>query len=109
MRGYVRYVDDFILVDPSVERLNACQRRIVAFLRERLKLEVRAKPILPVSRGVDFLGYVIRLRYRLPRRRVVDAFQRTWITTTPPSLPSRFRRGSGCVWDAWRRYRVPCG
>jgi hypothetical protein len=75
VRGYVRYVDDFILVDPSAERLAACRDRIVGFLQERLKLEVRAKPILPVSRGVDFLGYVIRPRYRLPRRRVIDAFR----------------------------------
>jgi len=74
-RGYVRYVDDFILLDPNAERLERARSRVEEFLAERLKLAVRAKPIAPVSRGVDFVGYVVRPTYLLPRRRVVRAFE----------------------------------
>lgn len=73
VRGYVRYVDDFVLLDVERERLEAYEARIRGFLRERLKLEVRARPIVPVSEGVDFVGYVVRPAYVLPRRRVVQA------------------------------------
>ena len=73
VRGYVRYVDDFVLLDVDRERLEACEARIREFLRARLKLEVRARPIAPVSEGVDFVGYIVRPAYLLPRRRVVEA------------------------------------
>lgn len=74
-RGYVRYVDDFVLLHTDTAWLESARERIVQFLRERLRLEVKARPVLPVSRGVDFLGYVVRPRYLLPRRRVVDALR----------------------------------
>ncbi len=74
IRGYVRYVDDFVLLHPNAAVLEQARDRVVAFLRERLRLEVRAKVLAPVSEGVDFVGYVIRPRYLLPRRRVVRAF-----------------------------------
>ena len=73
--GYVRYVDDFVLVHPDAALLEAARARIVEFLRERLLLEVKARAIVPASRGIDFLGYVVRPRYVLPRRRVVEAFR----------------------------------
>ncbi len=72
-RWYVRYVDDMVLVheDPCV--LRAWQARIDAFLRTRLHLELNpdATRLGVVSRGVDFLGYVVRPHYLLSRRRVV--------------------------------------
>ncbi|MEO7330599.1 MAG: reverse transcriptase/maturase family protein, partial [Minicystis sp.] len=71
--AYVRYVDDLVVLDTDAGRLDETRARIEAFLRGRLHLEVRAKPIEPVSAGVDFLGYVVRPRYLLPRRRVVEA------------------------------------
>jgi len=40
------------------------------------RLEVRAKPIAPVSHGVDIVGYIARPGYMLPRQRVADEFQR---------------------------------
>jgi hypothetical protein len=44
-------------------------------LRDRLKLDVRARPIVPASDGVDFVGYIVRPAYVLPRRRVVEALK----------------------------------
>ncbi len=74
-RWYLRYVDDFVLVDPDPKRLLAWRDAIEEFLRERLGLSLRTPVGMPwaVSRGVDFLGYVIRPNYLLVRQRVVDA------------------------------------
>ena len=61
-RYYVRYVDDFIILDPSAQRLNAAHAQISQFLPERLGARLNpAKTILqPVDRGVDFVGHVIK-------------------------------------------------
>jgi RNA-directed DNA polymerase len=70
---YVRYVDDFILLSESREWLAATRREIEAFVAERLALRLNAsKTILqPVSRGVDFVGQVVRPWRRHTRPRVV--------------------------------------
>jgi hypothetical protein len=73
---YVRYVDDLVLVDPDPERLGQARDAIAAFCERRLHLELHpdAEPF-PVSEGVDFVGYVVRPCYLLPRRRVVQSFR----------------------------------
>jgi len=72
-RNYVRYVDDFILLDTSPQRLNAAHDRIAAFLPERLGAHLNpTKTILqPVERGVDFVGHVIKPWRRTTRRRTM--------------------------------------
>lgn len=72
-RYYLRYVDDFILVDPCPERLTKWQDEIVLFIRDRLALKLKSR-VRPrrVSQGADFLGYIIRPSYILVRRRVVN-------------------------------------
>jgi hypothetical protein len=75
VRSYVRYVDDFVVLDTDRKRLEKYEERIRAFLHDRLKLDVRARPIAPASDGVDFVGYIVRPTYVLPRRRVVEALR----------------------------------
>jgi len=72
-RFYLRYVDDFILLDRSPEKLAAWREGIAAFLREKLALEIKeANSAKRVSDGADFLGYIVRPDYILVRRRVVN-------------------------------------
>lgn len=72
VRYYLRYVDDFVLVHEDPEQLRAWRDAIIVFLRDTLLLELRPKRrILPVSNGVDFLGFVVRPSHLLVRRRVV--------------------------------------
>jgi len=73
---YVRYVDDLVLVDPDPQRLVQARDAIAAFCAQRLRLALHpgAEPF-SVSEGIDFVGYVVRPRYLLPRRRVVQAFR----------------------------------
>ncbi|HRH29641.1 MAG TPA: RNA-directed DNA polymerase [Aquabacterium sp.] len=72
-RHYVRYVDDFILLSDSPQQLNAWREAIEEFLPQRLGVKVNpSKTILqPVSRGVDFVGHVIKPWRRTTRPRSV--------------------------------------
>jgi RNA-directed DNA polymerase len=71
-RRYLRYVDDFVLVADDADTLVRWRERIRAFLADELALALKDDGVLkPVSRGADFLGYIVRPGYKLVRRRVV--------------------------------------
>lgn len=72
-KGYVRYVDDFVLVHRDASQLAQWRDDISAFLGDALGLRLRDGGRLDsVYRGVDFLGYIVRPRYRLVRNRVIQ-------------------------------------
>jgi RNA-directed DNA polymerase len=72
VRRYVRYVDDFVLVHESREQLHAWRDQIETFLRDELRLELKAEQKLrSLSEGCDFLGYVVYPTHSIVRRRVV--------------------------------------
>ena len=75
VRHYVRYVDDFVLLDESPQWLNFARADIEAFLPERLgiRLNPRKTILQPLERGVDFVGQVIKPWRRTPRRRTVNS------------------------------------
>ncbi len=69
---YVRYVDDFVLVHRDREQLESWQTRIADFLRTELRLELKPEQKLePLTRGIDFLGYVAFPTHSVVRRRVI--------------------------------------
>jgi RNA-directed DNA polymerase len=96
-RYYLRYCDDFVLMDERAERLMEWKNAIEAFLRDTLRLALNPKgggvspaeagstnsrwqgsfgdaskcKLRPIRNGLDFLGYIIRPDYLLVRRRVV--------------------------------------
>lgn len=72
-RHYVRYVDDFIMLDESPQRLNWMLSEIDAFLPESLGVRLNhSKTILqPVARGIDFVGHVIKPWRRTTRPRTL--------------------------------------
>ncbi len=72
-RWYGRYVDDFYVLDPSPQRLNAALADIAAFLPERLhcRLNPRKTVLQPVERGIDFVGHVVKPWRRTTRRRTL--------------------------------------
>ena len=79
IKGYVRYVDDFLLLSESANELNEALDRIQVFLSEQLALRLNpSKTILqPVPRGVDFVGQVILpWRRKLRKRTRNDALAR---------------------------------
>ena len=70
---YVRYVDDFILLHPSAQWLNAAHADIQAWLPQHLQVRLNPRKTIlqPVSRGVDFVGHVIKPWHRSTRRGTV--------------------------------------
>ncbi|HEY85775.1 MAG TPA: RNA-dependent DNA polymerase [Chloroflexi bacterium] len=68
-KGYVRYVDDFLLFANDKAALRQWQTEIIAFLQSlRLTLhENRAYP-RPVQQGLTFLGFVVFPDYRRLKR-----------------------------------------
>lgn len=71
---YIRYCDDFLILQESAAQLQEAKERIEEFARARLRLSLNDKyrSIAPVTNGIDFLGYVIHPDHALVRRRVVN-------------------------------------
>jgi len=78
VRGYLRYVDDFIVLGECPETLLALRQRIQDFLREQLRLELHPnKTVLQrVNQGANFLGSIVYPHHRLIRQRSVRALRR---------------------------------
>lgn len=71
--GYVRYVDDMVLVDKDKEKLIAAHGMVNEAITQRLSLELNPKKTIlqPVSRGVDFVGMVVLPYKTVPRRAII--------------------------------------
>jgi len=70
---YVRYVDDFIILNKSREKLKCWKNEIDYFLKEKLGLELnpRKTKLQLINKGIDFLGYFVKPNYALVRKKVV--------------------------------------
>jgi hypothetical protein len=76
-RCYIRYVDDFIILEKDVERLKFLRDSIDEFLRHNLGLELNFKKcrIQPIERGIDFLGYFLKPDRVYVRKKVVRRYR----------------------------------
>ena len=69
---YLRYCDDFILLSDRRDYLETCEISISDFLKKRLQLDLNPKrKLAKISSGVNFLGYIVKPKYRLVRKRVI--------------------------------------
>jgi len=75
LRHYVRYMDDMVVLHPDKSYLLEVRRQFHDYLAG-LGLEFSMAEILPISRGVNFLGYRIWPHHRLLRRRSVVRMRR---------------------------------
>lgn len=74
---YVRYVDDFVIMHERKEQLSEWYEIIKKFLADRLNLRLKkAVKLAGISTGINFLGYVQHVHYRLVRRRVINNFKK---------------------------------
>lgn len=72
---YIRYVDDAIILSHDKDYLDECLRRIDAFIRENLDMELHPDKcsVFPASQGINFVGYIVKPWRRYPRRMTVDS------------------------------------
>ncbi len=63
---YIRYVDDFVILHPNKTVLIGYEKQIKNFL-QKLKLELHPDKckIIPLKRGISFLGFRIFCRHKL--------------------------------------------
>ena len=76
IKYYVRYVDDFVIMHEDKEQLRKWLGLIKEFLLEKLGVTLKnAVKVASLSSGINFLGYVQHIFYRLVRRRVINNFR----------------------------------
>lgn len=76
-RGYVRYVDDFVLFSNDKAALHSMCRRISDFLVQlRLKLHPKKTNVFPVTQGIRFLGYRVFPTHCLLAKQNIRRFRR---------------------------------
>lgn len=57
VKGYLRYMDDFLLFADEKSALHEWLASVRIFLQDRLCLELKEETLMPVSRGIPFLGF----------------------------------------------------
>ena len=80
-KGYLRYVDDFLLFSNSKTELNEWRKQIIQELgKYRLTLHENKCQSRPVNEGIPFLGFIIFPEHRLLKHQKGIAFQRKYKT-----------------------------
>jgi len=78
-KGYIRYVDDFLLFSNDKSELSEWRESLIHKLAEfRLTLHENKAQARPVSEGIPFLGFHIFPAHRRLKRRKGIAFQRKY-------------------------------
>ena len=87
IRFYLRYCDDYIILDYDPANLLGLKDRITAFLIDRLRLVLHPDKVSmrTHARGIDFLGYVIRPHHTVLRTKTKRRICRN---ITPKNAPS---------------------
>ena len=69
IKYYLRYADDFIIVDSDREFLLQCFKTLTQILSDKLELEFHPAKISirKFSWGIDFCGYIVLPHYIIPR------------------------------------------
>ncbi|MBE7474123.1 MAG: RNA-dependent DNA polymerase [Anaerolineae bacterium] len=76
-RGYVRFVDDFLLFAADKATLRQWRESVTGYLAQlRLTLHLNKAQIRPVSEGIPFLGFVVYPQRRRVKGRKVVHFRR---------------------------------
>lgn len=75
-RYYLRYMDDFLVLDYDKKKLRLMKEEIKKFVENKLSLKLHPKKatVSPVNEGIDFLGYVVFENYKLLRKSTVKRF-----------------------------------
>jgi len=78
IKYYLRYVDDFVIMGKDTKILINYKKEIEIFLEQKLKLSLHPKKtiIQHKSKGINFLGYIVKEKYLLVRKRTVKSFKR---------------------------------
>lgn len=69
VKGYIRYVDDFVLFGNSKKYLHEIQQNITQHLQHlRLIIHPNKSQIIPTKKGVPFLGFQVFPHYKIVKK-----------------------------------------
>lgn len=76
VKYYLRYMDDFLILDFDKKKLQEIKNQIENFLEEKLKLKFHPKKanVFLVNKEIEFLGYKVFKDYMLLRKSSVKRF-----------------------------------
>lgn len=74
---FIRYVDDFIILEENADKLKVLRDAIDEFLQEKLSLQLNPNKtrIQSVKNGIDFLGYFLKPDRIYVRRKVIKRYR----------------------------------
>lgn len=104
---YIRYMDDFLILDVDKRTLAAHREAIAEFVSQRLgiTLHPRKSTIAPIRLGVDFLGYRIFERHMRLRASTVRRFAartRASLRCVSPGTPEHEAFAASVMsWEAY--------
>ena len=100
---YIRYVDDFVILDSSKEQLEIWKKQIESFLKNELKLELHPdkSKVVPLSKGVDFVGFRNFYKYRLLRKRNIKNIRSKIGKFSEDEIP---REKMAEIFQGWNAY-----
>lgn len=75
-KRYIRYVDDFIVFGVSLEQAHEIKDKIEQWLWVNLKLEFSKWQVIPVKKGVDFVGFRTWRSKRFVRKHSIYQFSK---------------------------------
>ena len=78
IKYYIRYVDDFIILEKSIDTLQEYKLAIDSFLKKRLCLSLHPdkSKIFALEKGANFLGFRIFYYHTLVRKKNINKFER---------------------------------
>jgi RNA-directed DNA polymerase len=78
IKYYIRYADDIIILHGQKQQNLFFKNKIQEYLKNKLYLDINLKKLklLPVTNGINFLGYIIRPNYMLVRNRIIKSFKK---------------------------------
>jgi len=78
VKYYLRYTDDFVIINENKKYLLTLIPQIEMFLREEFSLKLHPKKvsIRKFHQGIDFLGYILFPHHRLLRTKLKKRMQR---------------------------------
>ena len=77
VKYYIRYVDDFVILDSTKEKLSEYKKQIDRFLNQKLSIELHPdkSSIIQLERGIVFLGFRIFPNHQLLKKTNMRRFR----------------------------------
>ena len=88
LKHIIRYVDDIVIIGLSKEKCLTLARVIEQYLKTELKLSFSKVKILPISKGINFVGYKTWQQKRTIRKRSYKVFNKNLKKNKIDSLQS---------------------